>query len=894
MKFFRLVLTSSFLLVLWLAVAQSPLYALDSATLAATTTFTATQDATVRLLRRTDNFGSVPELEVEIGVVSGERAVALIQFDLTAIPPGSTILSGTRLLLDVTGATGEPDWQLELAQLFSPWDEAVVTYASRPKASTIDGPFFISSVVPQQYEIRSDALTTLVQSWVESTPVVPTNFGLEIDGARGFDALRSFASRETLSNRPPRLEVHYLLPPIRVCAEVAEPCTSVVGASVHDLSTRATYLTDANGYLPSENTIALGHQLWARVEVGSANNGVLYHTSVAPVTVTADKFTGAASAEMRLVVTSAKPLWVQNLRASAQWYVQGDPQRAARLRQQIVAASNYLYAFTDGQFALGRVVVQQRFDGWEDTNLRLYASNALRPNAVVGGIVPTRTADVSPTLALDYVSGEINMGSYWNRFGSPPGQVNTVNGNPFPDAAMADDWSLAFAHELAHYLLFLFDTYTGIDGKADVALVEQCTGTAMGDTYDPANHAFIVDPVHWVNNCSKTEAFATLNGRMEWETIRSWYPWVITPKGFLAGPTPPTALTRVIFVAPSTAPGATAAQLFNLQYQNKELSSGEARAFLVRGDRLIEQGKPAKDSSQVQLTGAEVGDDLCVFDLNDHGGGGGTPRFQFGCEPIAAGDDTLVMTRNLEWAPRVDIRQVASDTVQVLVTQPLPDGAQLNLRLYPEHSVALPAVQMKRNGDLFSAMLTTPGGVPPLYLRLWVDETPLKPATRREAIVDRGVGGGGAFGPASRLSGVLVSSSDGNAQYENPGINDLPEGGSIAWQSMPGTPRLPVNLQISGQSHRLDAFPQQLAKGGTITIQFEGNFDFMQAAESDAAGAAIYFWNGATWRRLATTLTTPVSVTDNVRIASAPSQGVGVYAVLRPVTVRTYLPVVQR
>ena len=130
---------------------------------------------------------------------------------------------------------------------------------------------------------------------------------------------------------------------------------------------------------------------------------------------------------------------------------------------------------------------------------------------------------------------------------------------------------------------------------------------------------------------------------------------------------------------------------------------------------------------------------------------------------------------------------------------------------------------------------------------------------------------------------------------------DLGVGESIAWQSMPGTPALPLNRFISGQSYRLDAFPAALVAGGTVSIQFENAFGARKAADANS-GRAIYFWNGTTWTELPTSLTTPASapdhgIADNVYLASAPSQGVGVYAVLSdqagsPGTI--YLPMITR
>src|SRR5690606_14655899 len=99
---------------------------------------------------------------------------------------------------------------------------------------------------------------------------------------------------------------------------------------------------------------------------------------------------------------------------------------------------------------------------------------------------------------------------------------------------------------------------------------------------------------------------------------------------------------------------------------------------------------------------------------------------------------------------------------------------------------------------------------------------------------------------------------------------------------------------ISGQSYRLDAFPTSLVNGGTVSIQFTDAFGGVQAADADASSTAVYFWDGTSWTALPTTVGTPADVVDGVQLASAPSQGVGVYAVLQSTSEALYLPAIAR
>jgi hypothetical protein len=673
---------------------------------------------------------------------------------------------------------------------------------------------------------------------------------------------------------------------IRVCSETATPCGAAAGALVQNAATGETYPVNSDGYVLNSAQIDEGTPLWAMLPVSTTGRSTLYHTSGQPQTVSASAFAGPTVGTMTLVVTAQRPLLVQDLALSAQWFVQGDPARAEWLQTALTATSDFLYSFTDGQFALGKVTVRQNYDGWDTADIKLHLNNLFQPRADIGGIVLTDTVDLDPSIPLTYSPGSIYMGSYWNRYGTPPGQPVFVEGTPVSTDTLELDWSVALAHELGHYLLYLFDVYTDIDGNASQVLAEQCSRSAMGNAYVPGNHAFIYDQAHWDANCSETEAYLRLGGRTEWETINLWYPWSITPSSFITGPILPEGITSVTFITPTVPAGPPAAsQIFALNYVDDETNSAEARAFILRNNRVLEQGKPAVGSNQVQLIDAQLGDRLCLYDINDHSEGSDTPRHQFGCEIITAGDATLDMTKNVTWAPEVELRQTGPDQLTVVVTQPLTitSGLALMASLYPEHGELLTTLDLTNEGRVHTGVFTIPEGVPPLYLQLAVNEQPNAPLTRREVIVDRGTGGSGAFGPARGFGKVLIISSDGHASYESDEPLELGPGESIAWQSMPGTPPLPDGLKILGQSYRLDAYPASLVAGGRVSIRYQEATDALQAANADGAAAsspAIYFWDGQSWQPLETTITTPLHAADGEHLASASSQGVGVYAVV--------------
>ena len=877
--------------LLWAATANAQdVLPADAAAAQTVITLTPSDDATIDSAMPGTAFGALGELRVALQGQS--QQATLIRFDLSAFPQGTTINKATLRLWQTSAVDGAPSLPLPVDQIFSDWDETKVTWETAPAVDNVGSPPLTS---PNSANLAVEAnVTALVDKWINQA-ATNVNYGLEIipqvDSA-GF--VRSFASKE--SGRAPQLIIDYTLPPIRICIEQTDTCPPAVGALVTLVGGAGERVADASGYVDTTG-LALGQKLWARLKVDSTAGGVRYITLPAAVTIEAARFGFTRVPEMRLAVTAQKPLWVQNLEFSAQWFVQASPADAGALRSRIVKASDYLYSFTDGQFALGDVRVLQSYDGWDAAHVQLFANNVLQPKAIIGGIVMTETADFAPTVPITYAPGVVSIGSYWNRFGSPPNSVNVFEGVAYNEVALADDWPLALAHEFGHYLLYLFDTYTGVDGVADLALTRLCTGTAMGDVYRPENQNFIFDPTHWNTKCNGTEAFARLNSRTEWQTIEGWYPWAVAPTLVVAGPAaPPTPLTNVTFVAPTVTPAAAAASLFDLEYQDNESSSGEARAFLYQAGRVVEQGKPPKQSLTVQVTGAQVGDRICVYDINDHAEGGESTRHQFVCEQIAAGDDNLVMTKDTAWDPEVSVRQVGAQQVQLVVTTTVPANVQVGAQIFPEHQTALAPIVLPRSGNVFSATVTLTQPVPALYAQVFVEEEPPLPATRREIVADRGTGGGGAFGPARAYGGALTVSSDGNASFEPDSDLNLLPGQSIAWQSMPGTPPLPFFKWISGQSYRLDAFPPALASNGTVHITFDSAFGMQAAAsEGSGGGGAIHFWNGSAWLPLTTEVTTPAGVTDGKLLASARSQGVGVYAVLidAPPGSLTYLPLLR-
>jgi hypothetical protein len=885
------------------ALAQMEPAAAD-ATTAQTLLLPPRQDTTIVQSSPGQNFGSQPSLLVARQLIGGEFAAssdALIQWDLGDLPPGTTI-NDAEIGLFQTNVAGNAGTVL-VERVLSPWNGATVTWEEQPSTAIYDRTWTPPATPGQYVFYVGDAANNttardLVQGWVDAPS---TNFGVLFSHGGPNLGGRAFSSVEATNRNPPVLRIQYTLPRIRVCLDAVEPCEPAVGASVYDAKSGKVFAAGPGGLIDA-GAVALGAELWARLPVKDPYpQARLFYTTagVTPVTVKQfEQYPSTDLPELRLLVQSDKPLLLYDLNMTAQWYLNDDPAFAATLRRNLVRASDYLYDFTEGQFALGTVTVRQMYEGWDEADIKLHTSNVLHPNATIGGIVISDTVDISPDVPITYTAGSVFMGSYWNRFGEPPNQEVKANGVVVTPEEMADDWSIALAHELGHYLLFLFDTYTDQDGVSSEAIAAQCTGSAMGNAYLLGNQAFVFDQGAWDADCGATEAHFRLKGRSEWATIALWYNFAVVPSAIGFGAYPSVPLTNVIFVNPATTPAPLASQVYTLTYQLNQASSGEARAFLLRDDSLIfEQGQPAKGTTSVELTDARVGDLLCVYDLNDHAEAPDTPRHQFGCETVTANDSLMVMTQDAAWRPLVVIEQTGPQQLSVSVEQALADGLVLEARLIPETDAAGPVQALARNGSQWSTVFDLAGPVEPVYLQLWVQEDPADPQTRRETIADRGTGGNGAFGPARHHGGVFAVSSDGHATYQTDDPLELGPGESVSWQSMPGTPPIPPWRRVSGQSYRLDAFPAELVSGGKVSIEYDDAFGVLQTARAVTAaaeGPRIHFWDGSQWRALPTTLGTPTSAEDGVQVATAPSQGTGVYAVLIESQPNMFMPVVQR
>jgi hypothetical protein len=114
---------------------------------------------------------------------------------------------------------------------------------------------------------------------------------------------------------------------------------------------------------------------------------------------------------------------------------------------------------------------------------------------------------------------------------------------------------------------------------------------------------------------------------------------------------------------------------------------------------------------------------------------------------------------------------------------------------------------------------------------------------------------------------------------ENPIVFD--EGEFFAVQTMAALPPLPPGRTLVGPGYSLVASPNVTrVLTGSISIQYLGNDVLIAGA--DESNLTIYFWDGDEWTALDTVLDTYFN------LASAPSQGEGVYTLMASVKIPLY------
>jgi hypothetical protein len=638
----------------------------------------------------------------------------------------------------------------------------------------------------------------------------------------------------------------------------AEPFADVTGSP---------FRTDAQGYLQGRGQIYDGDHLVALLPITSTDTYTLYYTSAAPSDSGLNDFEFQKSnpGVQTLIVSSTNPLVLFNLDVSLEWDARQDQQFLSQLRYDLGRTSELLYDWSNGQAALGQVRVYQDRERWDQAQVRIYASNRLRPNAAQGGIVTAPVADPA-NAKIVYEPGQVRMGAVWNRYGEATGNLG-------------EDWPRALAHEIGHYAFFLQDTYLGLNATGQVVSVDGCPG-AMSDPYREDYGEFFnpasFPGVQWSAACATTLA-ARETGRWDWQTIGAFYPPLATSQpwlnGTVANPGPsvlPLAVTQITVMDPVTPTEALDVPIFSLTREEtgeRVLPGTSARAFLYQDDHLTDLGRPTLD--QVVARGAREGDELCVYEPE---------ATRLGCESVTPADRQLALYERRDWQPEIFVTPVTSRTLTIDVDD-VPAGYALRARLYPTDSAASAVKPLAPNGARYTVVFDPADLAEPIvegYVRVWVEGQP----GRREAIADFTLGGNPAHKRLSsahkRLSSAPVISADGQVILFGEGLH-FDEGQFYTLQALARVTNAPAWTTVVGQGYRLTASAGAPdLRGTSLSISYLAS----EVAPGEEEWIRMYYSaDGLSWRQLTTDLDTYYNA------ATALVQGPGLYALMSSIEI---------
>lgn len=784
----------------------------------------------------------------------------------TAVPTNTVT---TDLAASPAGTTHTFNWDIFASGFFGQSDNVVfriVAYPSvRPRPNGVAGPYQ-----------RPYASATTFPFRVRGTQVQVTENGVPVANAQV-----------------------YRLPNSK--GGTFQPLAPGIGA--------APYTTDAHGYLRGRGQIGIGDQLIAMrpIAVTDALSGTytLFHTNINPTSTGVSGFIVNTPGVQKIEVSAAHPLALFPLDISLEWDAHNDQRFMNQLQSDLQRTSEFLFDATNGQAALGEVRIFQNKLWWDAVNLRIYASNRLRPNSVVGGMTTqpiTDTVSLRPNNPVEppvvYGPGQLRMGAVWNRFGNA-------------GSNLSEDWPRTLAHELGHYLLFLEDNYIGTDAQNQIIPIDTCPGL-MSDPY--ASNIELRPDLGWLPGCAQTLSNRS-TGRSDWATVHSLFPALIAPSVGVADPSLsgpsnlPLAITQIRSET-ITATNTLDVPIFYLNYDNRRYQPGlTARGFLFSNhaadsslpfERITPLGRANLD--QILARGAHVGDRVCLYE----------PEKQIeGCTTASNGGEQITLVHHDAWPPDLTITPVTSTTLALRVAGVPADAQALGLQaqVFPadeEPPATAPVALHDAGTGVMTGTITLAAPVAEAHVYIWVNDPDLD--SRREMVASLSLGGnpgyvrtgggyvrtgggyvrtgggyvrtGGGYvrtgGGFARIGGAPVSSSEGDVLLLADNLTFQP-GQFLALQSTSSLPTPPSWATLVGNAYRFTA-SASIPDLRQTSLSF--NYLESDVPPGEESGIAVYFWNGANWKRLTTKLNTYYNT------ASVPNQGPGLYALMTSVDLR--------
>lgn len=579
------------------------------------------------------------------------------------------------------------------------------------------------------------------------------------------------------------------------------------------------FRTDHRGYLSGRGRIDIGDRLAALVPITYTRAYTVYYTSATVTATGLNAFTVAEPGVQELTVSTDNPLLLFNLTVSLEWDARKDATYLAQLEADLQRASELLFDATNGQAALRDVTIYHAKERWEEADLRIHATNRLRPHARIGGSVDGLTGVnlANPEVQLAFTPGHIEMPAGWNRFGESSG-------------SLGEDWPRALAHEFGHYYFFLLEDYLGMDEANRPVAVTTCP-SLMGNVYLDENSEFHPAGSWGAGNytCHNTLQHQTL-GRSDWETITTFYPWLKAPTEAYPAQNPgpstlPLAVTQIRHVAPSSPPVTLDVPAYYLVHPDgsRYAASSSARAFRFFGGNLSDLGEPRQDRLQAWGGQTGQGERVCVYDVNPE-------KPAVGCTSVQNGISQLVMQPQTDWLPDIQISPVSTNTLEVRVGNVPDDEPALHIQIFDASrplTTTSPA-QIPLAFDDATGVYTA--AVPihlAAYLRLWDANSP-----GRELVTDFSVSGA----PGIQLGGAVRLLLGPGSSYTttNGQTHAVPEGSTLVIGN--GT-----TLEIGNGTAQVLGEGATLEIGNGVTLEI-GNGTTLEIGN----GTALLIGNGTT------------------------------------------------
>lgn len=307
-----------------------------------------------------------------------------------------------------------------------------------------------------------------------------------------------------------------------------------------------------------------------------------------------------------LTIRESNALIGFNIVVSIEW--DAGPEYWAELQTGFEKASTYLYDASDGQMLFERVTIYDNGQHWADADYQIAASNQVRPEAIVGGLL-TKNQHVS-------------LGRYWDGEIANKGSWDQSEG------------FRTLVHEFGHYGLHLYDEYFYFSESVEKLLKYETVCTLNRENPQSDFHngtaaaSSLMDDQHSTSEfCSSLGAnphnHSTLqhlfHGESCWDTIVKHYKddqsaqrWdlqtPVTRRQVAPGPDSiPVAIWTEILKGADADTGTCA------EYPKRDVEDASgapvqgASVWLKKGSRRIYQGRTIS-SGAIRLLGAAEGD----------------------------------------------------------------------------------------------------------------------------------------------------------------------------------------------------------------------------------------------------------------------------------------------